>query len=66
MNNLDIFTAIEQLAQHPLGRETAWDWIRINDDQIRARYGKDDPRIGKMLLDISRTFENEFLYAEVT
>jgi hypothetical protein len=50
---------------HPIGRELAWDYYRINYDSILELYGEKDPRIGLMLIDITKTFENEFLFYEL-
>ncbi len=61
----DFFDVIRQLSANPLGREIAWDYIRINRDDIISQYSYEDVRIGRMLLDISATFENDFLYGEV-
>jgi len=50
---------------HPLGRELAWDFLRTNYRKLLAVYGKDDFRLGQLLLDISETFEDEYMFFEV-
>lgn len=53
------------MSENPLGREIVWDYIRINFKDISDEYGEDDPRLGRMLLDVVKTFENEFLFYEL-
>jgi hypothetical protein len=50
---------------HPLDRELAWDFLRTNYRKLLAVYGKDDLRLGQLLLDISETFEDEYMFFEV-
>ncbi len=50
---------------HPLDRELAWDFLRTNYRKLLAVYGKDDFRLGQLLLDISETFEDEYMFFEV-
>ena len=64
-DELGFFEEIALLSRNPLGRELAWDLYRINYTNIISTYGKDDVRIGRALIDIASTFENEFLYIEV-
>lgn len=53
------------LSRNPIGREIAWNNFRLNFDDIINTYGEDDPRIGQLLIDISFTFEREYLNLEV-
>lgn len=53
------------MSRNPLGREIVWDYVRINKEKLLDQYGLDDLRIGQMILDISETFENDFLLGEV-
>ena len=64
-NKLGFFDEIRLLSQNPLGRELAWDYVRENFKKIIDDYGEDDARLGQMIIDISRTFENEFLFFEL-
>ena len=68
-NNLlrqyDFFEVVRKMSRNPLGREIVWDYIRLNKEAIIDKYSLEDPRIGQMILDISETFENDFLYGEV-
>ena len=64
-NILGFFDEVSLLSRNPLGRELAWDYLRINYNSILETYGEEEPRIGRILIDIVRTFENEFLYDEV-
>ena len=65
LNMVDFFITFRWMAQNPLGREIAWDEMRINFDSIEAFYGEDDARIGQLLLDICSSFENEFMFYEL-
>ena len=65
LRQFDFFDVIRQLSYNPLGREIAWDYVRINKDKLIDKYSYEDIRIGQMILDITDTFENEFLYGEV-
>lgn len=65
INSLDKFDLLKFLSMHPLGRELAWDFLRTNYRKLLAVYGKDDFRLGQLLLDISETFEDEYMFFEV-
>jgi hypothetical protein len=54
------------LSKNPLGREICWDYIRANFAQIAEEFGLDDPDIGQMFIDVVSTFEDEFLFYEVS
>jgi len=65
LERVDIFDTIRMMSENPVGREIAWDYFRINWREIFEEFGEDDARLGRMLLDISKTFENEFLFFEL-
>jgi len=65
LRKLDIFDAMRLLAKNPTGREIVWDYFRINFGDILDEFGLEDPRIGQLLLDITSSFENEFMFFEV-
>ena len=62
---MDFFELLRLLAENPSGRELIWDWFRIQFEGIFNYFGEEDPRIGQLLIDITRSFENEFLFYEV-
>jgi hypothetical protein len=64
-SKLDFFNKISLLSKNTVGREIAWDYLRINYDSIIEQFGLDDPRVGQALVDISASFENEFLFYEL-
>lgn len=53
------------LSVHPLGRELSWDYYRINNQLLLDTYSEDDARIGKILIDITRTFETDYLFLDL-
>jgi hypothetical protein len=61
----DFFEAIRLLSKNTLGRDLIWNYIRANYAEIIITYGLDDTRLGQMLLDITSTFADEFLYEQV-
>ncbi len=66
LRRLDTFEAMTLLAKNPTGREIVWDYFRINFNEILEEFGLEDPRIGRLLLDVSSSFENEFMFYEVS
>lgn len=66
LRKLDTFDAMRLLAKNPTGREIVWDYFRINFGDILDEFGLEDPRIGQLLLDITSSFENEFMFYEVS
>jgi hypothetical protein len=48
-----------------VGRELTWDFFRTNYNDIINDYTQDDARVGQLLLDITKTFETEFLFNEL-
>jgi len=65
INSLDTFDLLKYLSVHTLGRELAWDYLRANYRSLVNKYGKDDFRLGQLLLDITETFEDEYMFYEV-
>lgn len=65
LERVDLFDTIRMMSENPVGREIAWDYFRINWREIFEEFGEDEPRLGRMLLDISKTFENEFMFYEL-
>jgi hypothetical protein len=62
---IDFFDVLKLYAQNTVGREIVWLYFRRNFDEILDRYGLDDPDVGQALVDISRTFDSEFLFFEL-
>ncbi len=48
-----------------MGRELIWDYFRSNYIELLDYYGLDDSRLGQAIIDISSSFENEFLFYEL-
>ena len=65
VNPDDIFDLLKYISQSPIGRETVWDYIRENYDDLYDKYGEDDTRLGDLLISCVSSFENEFMFAEV-
>lgn len=65
LEKTDLFDTVKLMSDNPIGREIAWDFMRINFNNLTNEFGNDDPRIGQMLIDLSRTFENEFMFYEL-
>lgn len=65
LEKTDLFDTVKLMSDNPIGREIAWDFMRINFKTLIDEFGNDDPRIGQMLIDLSRTFENEFMFFEL-
>ncbi|CAF1012394.1 unnamed protein product, partial [Brachionus calyciflorus] len=65
LENLDLFETIRLMSENPVGREIVWDYFRFNYKEIVEEFGENDARLGRMLLDISKSFENEFMFYEL-
>ena len=48
-----------------MGRELVWNDYRAHFDELISQYSIDDPILGQLLIQIARTFEDEFLLYEV-
>lgn len=66
ISRVDIFDALRDLSKNSVGREIAWNYFRINYNDLVNTYGYDDPRLGQALLDIAFSFESRFLFNEVS
>lgn len=65
LEKIDLFDTIKMMSENPVGREIAWDYYRINFTALIEEFGEDEARLGQMLIDITKTFENEFLFYEL-
>jgi hypothetical protein len=66
INSLDIFDLFKYMCAQPLGREITWDYFRNNYYDLLKEYGQDDPRLGDLLINIASSFENEYMFYEVS
>jgi len=62
---IDFFDAMAILSKNPLGRELTWNYFRREFSALVQQYGLEDPDLGTLLIDITKTFEEEFLFFEV-
>jgi hypothetical protein len=62
---IDFFDGMRLLSENQLGREKTWDYLRTNFYQLLDTYGLYDPRIGQLLIDITKSFETEFLFFQL-
>ena len=65
LKKIDFFDAIRLFGQNALGREIAWNYIRLFYNELYVEYGEDDYRLGQMVLDVSASFDTEFLFFEL-
>jgi hypothetical protein len=65
LKSIDFVDAVNYFAKNPLGREQAWNYYRANFEELVAEYSLDSPILGQLLIEISRTFEDEYLFYEV-
>jgi hypothetical protein len=63
---VDFFDGLKYLARNTVGREIAWDYYRENYQEIDGTFGFENQAIGQLLIDIVSTFDNEFLFFEVS
>jgi hypothetical protein len=42
-----------------------WNFFRTSYSDLVSDLGTDDPRLGQLLIDISQSFEDEFMFYEV-
>jgi hypothetical protein len=61
---INFFDMVKYFSQNEIGREIIWDFVRLNYDSLLLDYGE-DYRLGRMLIDISNSFETDFYYYEV-
>ena len=65
LKSIDFLIAVNFFSENPLGRELMWTYYRSNYDELVKEFGLDSPALGLILLEISKTFEDEFLFFEV-
>jgi glutamyl aminopeptidase len=64
LRKVDFFEAIGLMSKNPIGRDLAWNYVRENYADILGEYGLEDTRVGRMLLDITSSFQDEFSYEQ--
>jgi hypothetical protein len=62
---IDFFDVVRMLSSNPLGREIMWDTVRINYMDYLDLFGLEEHRLGQMIIDITQSFENEFVFFEL-
>ena len=65
MRNVDFFEGMRLLSENQLGREKTWDYLRSNFFQLLDTFSLYDPRIGQLVVDITKSFETEFLFFQL-
>lgn len=65
LKTVDLLLAVYYFSENPLGRELMWTFYRSNYDKLIDEFSLDSPALGLILLEIARTFEDEFLFDEV-
>jgi hypothetical protein len=65
LKKIDFFDAVRLFGQNAIGREIAWNYIRLFYDELYVEYGEDDYRLGQMVIDVSASFDTEFLFFEL-
>jgi len=65
LKKVDFFDVIRLFGQNANGREIAWNYIRLFYNELYVEYGEDDYRLGQMVLDVSASFDTEFLFFEL-
>ena len=56
---------LKYISKQPIGREIIWNFFRTSYSDLVSDFGTDDPRLGQLLIDISQSFEDEFMFYEV-
>lgn len=52
----DLFTVVRYVSYNQLGQDMAWDWTTLNWDYLVQRYTINDRNLGRLLTQISRTY----------
>ncbi len=65
LKSIDFVDAVNYFAKNPLGRELVWNYYRANYDSLVDEYSLDSPILGQLLLEIVKSFEDEYLFFEV-
>ncbi|KAM6912940.1 glutamyl aminopeptidase [Xenentodon cancila] len=55
----DLFTVVRYVSYNPVGQSMAWDWATLNWDYLVSRYTIDDRYLGRLLTQITRTYNTE-------
>lgn len=66
LKDIDLLLAVHFFSENPLGRELMWNFYRSNFDELVTKFGLDSPALGILLLEITKTFEDEFMFFEVS
>uniref|UniRef100_A0A3P8SHJ5 Aminopeptidase n=1 Tax=Amphiprion percula TaxID=161767 RepID=A0A3P8SHJ5_AMPPE len=56
----DLFTLVRYVSYNPLGQRMAWDWTTLNWDYLVNRYTINDRNLGRLLTQITTTYNTEF------
>merc|ERR1712002_331120 len=55
----DLFTVVRYVSLNPLGQSMAWDWTTLNWDYLVNRYTINDRNLGRLLSQITTTYNTE-------
>uniref|UniRef100_A0A665W9T2 Aminopeptidase n=1 Tax=Echeneis naucrates TaxID=173247 RepID=A0A665W9T2_ECHNA len=55
----DLFTVVRYVSYNPLGQSMAWDWTTLNWDYLVNRYTINDRNLGRLLTQITTTYNTE-------
>uniref|UniRef100_H3CIK3 Aminopeptidase n=1 Tax=Tetraodon nigroviridis TaxID=99883 RepID=H3CIK3_TETNG len=55
----DLFTVVRYVSYNPLGQSMAWDWTTLNWDYLVKRYTINDRNLGRLLNQITTTYNTE-------
>ncbi|XP_058472021.1 glutamyl aminopeptidase [Solea solea] len=55
----DVFTVVRYVSYNPLGQSMAWDWTTLNWDYLVSRYTINDRNLGRLLNQITTTYNTE-------
>ncbi|XP_061600220.1 glutamyl aminopeptidase [Cololabis saira] len=55
----DLFTVVRYVSYNPVGQSMAWDWATLNWDYLVGRYTIDDRYLGRLLTQISTTYNTK-------
>lgn len=59
MKSQDLFTVVRYVSYNPLGQSMAWDWTTLNWDYLVNRYTINDRNLGRLLAQISTTYNTD-------
>lgn len=65
LKSIDYVDAVLYFAKNPLGRELVWNSFRSGIKELIESYGEFNPILGRLLIEITTTFEDEYLFYEV-